>query len=131
MTAALRLTQDCLDEAVATPTPVPTLAPVTVVEVDNDRDNDGIVNEADRCPDLAEDADDHRDLDGCPDPDNDGDGGGDDDDGCPLDSKIDQHLARHYKYNSACLSSLTPFLCSQIITPFSKLMISTNQKTGL
>ena len=36
--------------------------------------------------------------------------------------KIDQHLARHSKHNS---------LCSQIITPFSHLRISTNQETGL
>ena len=33
-------------------------------------------------------------------------------------SKIDQHLTRHFKYNSGCLSSPPPFLCSQIITPF-------------
>ena len=32
--------------------------------------------------------------------------------------KIDQHLARHFKYNGACLSSPPPFLCSLIITPF-------------
>ena len=46
-------------------------------------------------------------------------------------SKIDQHLARHSKNNVECLSSSPPFLCSQIITPFSHSMISTNQKTGL
>ena len=34
-------------------------------------------------------------------------------------SKIDQHLARHFKYNGGCLSSPPPFLCSQIITTFS------------
>ena len=33
-------------------------------------------------------------------------------------SKTDQHLAQHFEYNSACLSSPPPFLCSQIITPF-------------
>ena len=33
-------------------------------------------------------------------------------------SKIDQHLAQHFKYNGACLSSPTPFLCSQKIIPF-------------
>ena len=32
--------------------------------------------------------------------------------------KIDQHLARHVKYNGAGFSSSHPFLCSQIITPF-------------
>ena len=46
-------------------------------------------------------------------------------------SKIDQHLARHFRYNSACLSSPPPFLCGQIIIPFSNSMISTNQETGL
>ena len=42
-------------------------------------------------------------------------------------SKIDQHLARYFKYNSGCLSSPPPFLCSQIITTFSNSIISTNQ----
>ena len=46
-------------------------------------------------------------------------------------SKIDQHLARHLKYNGQCLSSPPPFLCSQIITLFSSSIISTNQDTGL
>ena len=41
-------------------------------------------------------------------------------------SKIDQHLARHFKYNVAYLSSPPPFLYRQIITPFSNSMISTN-----
>ena len=46
-------------------------------------------------------------------------------------SKIDQHLAWHFKYNGACVSSPPPFLCSQIITPFSYSMISTNKEIGL
>ena len=46
-------------------------------------------------------------------------------------SKIDQHLARHFKYNGARLSSPPPFLCSQIFTPFSNSMIFANQETGL
>ena len=45
--------------------------------------------------------------------------------------RIDQHLARHLKYYGACLSSPPPFLGSEIITPFSDSMVSTNQKTGL
>ena len=44
---------------------------------------------------------------------------------------IDQHLARHSKYNGECLSCPPTFLCSQIITPFSHSMISINHKTGL
>ena len=42
--------------------------------VEPDHDRDGIENEWDRCPDLPEDTDGHRDEDGCPDPDNDEDG---------------------------------------------------------
>ncbi len=64
-----------------------------------DPDGDGVIDEADRCSDEAEDLDDFMDGDGCPDPDNDGDGvrdtrdtcanepedqdGFDDGDGCP------------------------------------------------
>ena len=46
-------------------------------------------------------------------------------------SKIDQHLARYFKYNGTCLSSSPPFLCSQIINPSSHSRISINQETGL
>ena len=41
-------------------------------------------------------------------------------------SKIDQHLAQHFKYNGECLSSPPP-----ITYPFLNLMISTNQEKGL
>ena len=46
-------------------------------------------------------------------------------------SKIDQYLARHYKYNGAGLSSTPPFLCSQKNSHFFNSMISVNQKIGL
>ena len=46
-------------------------------------------------------------------------------------SIIDQHLARHFKNNGAGLLSPPTFLCSQIITPFSHLMLSANQERGL
>ena len=46
-------------------------------------------------------------------------------------SKIEKDIAQHFKYNGACLSSTPPFLCRQIIVPFSNSMISTNQETGL
>jgi hypothetical protein len=49
----------------------------------NDADHDGIADEVDQCPDLAEDRDGFEDQDGCPDFDNDGDGVGDADDACP------------------------------------------------
>jgi outer membrane protein OmpA-like peptidoglycan-associated protein len=51
--------------------------------VDNDPDKDGIVGEADKCPNEAEDKDGFQDEDGCPDPDNDGDGVLDAADKCP------------------------------------------------
>jgi OOP family OmpA-OmpF porin len=65
----------------------------------NDTDGDGITDDADKCPNEAEDKDGFQDDDGCPDNDNDGDGvpdasdkcamepedkdGYQDDDGCP------------------------------------------------
>ena len=48
-----------------------------------DRDKDGIPDDADKCPDQAEDKDGFEDFDGCPDPDNDGDGIPDREDACP------------------------------------------------
>ncbi|MBX3208027.1 MAG: OmpA family protein [Labilithrix sp.] len=48
-----------------------------------DRDNDGIDDDADRCPDEPEDCDGFEDADGCPDEDNDGDGIPDYCDRCP------------------------------------------------
>jgi hypothetical protein len=51
----------------------------------HDRDRDRIVDEADACPTLPEDDDDHSDEDGCPEPDNDGDLVPDLDDRCPDD----------------------------------------------
>ncbi len=50
---------------------------------DRDRDRDGVLDSADRCPDAAEDVDQHQDADGCPDPDNDADGLLDAADRCP------------------------------------------------
>jgi len=51
--------------------------------VDNDPDKDGIVGDADKCPNEPEDKDGFQDEDGCPDPDNDGDGIPDAVDKCP------------------------------------------------
>ncbi|MCP4293613.1 MAG: OmpA family protein [bacterium] len=50
---------------------------------DQDKDNDGILNEDDACPEVAEDLDGYKDEDGCPELDNDGDGLHDDCDKCP------------------------------------------------
>ncbi|HEX2691828.1 MAG TPA: OmpA family protein [Kofleriaceae bacterium] len=51
--------------------------------VDNDPDKDGIVGDADKCPNEPEDKDGFQDEDGCPDLDNDGDGIPDAQDKCP------------------------------------------------
>jgi OOP family OmpA-OmpF porin len=48
-----------------------------------DEDHDGIEDDADECPELAEDRDGFEDGDGCPDWDDDEDGVGDDQDRCP------------------------------------------------
>lgn len=50
---------------------------------DDDSDQDGMPDDADRCPDQPEDIDGFEDEDGCPDPDNDGDGIPDATDKCP------------------------------------------------
>lgn len=48
-----------------------------------DTDKDGIPDNVDQCPTIAEDIDGFQDADGCPDPDNDGDGILDVNDDCP------------------------------------------------
>ena len=76
----------------------------------SDRDKDGILDDADECPDEPEDKDGFEDEDGCPDPDNDKDGipdaadkcpnepetinGVDDDDGCPDKGKAAVHVGK-------------------------------------
>ncbi|MBX3159402.1 MAG: OmpA family protein [Deltaproteobacteria bacterium] len=50
---------------------------------DLDPDKDGIIGDADKCPNEPEDKDGFQDEDGCPDPDNDGDGIADAQDKCP------------------------------------------------
>jgi outer membrane protein OmpA-like peptidoglycan-associated protein/outer membrane protein W len=52
---------------------------------DPDPDKDGILGEADKCPNEPEDMDGFQDDDGCPDPDNDGDGIPDAQDKCPME----------------------------------------------
>jgi hypothetical protein len=63
--------------AMARPRPAPAPAP-------GDRDGDGVLDNVDRCPTTAEDADSFEDADGCVDPDNDRDGVVDIADSCPL-----------------------------------------------
>lgn len=52
----------------------------------SDSDGDGIDDDDDQCPQLAEDPDGFQDADGCPDPDNDGDWVLDLDDRCPFEA---------------------------------------------
>ncbi|HDH96258.1 MAG TPA: hypothetical protein ENF73_00855, partial [Proteobacteria bacterium] len=52
-----------------------------------DKDKDGVLDNADRCPDQPEDIDGFEDEDGCPDPDNDTDGIKDEFDRCPTDAE--------------------------------------------
>jgi OOP family OmpA-OmpF porin len=52
-----------------------------------DADGDGIVGDADKCPNEAEDKDGFQDEDGCPDKDNDGDGIPDANDKCPTEAE--------------------------------------------
>ena len=59
--------------------------PIEVPPPDNDPDKDGILGDADKCPQEPEDKDGFQDEDGCPDPDNDGDGVPDAQDKCPTD----------------------------------------------
>lgn len=54
---------------------------------DKDRDDDGILDDVDVCPEVAEDMDGWQDTDGCPEPDNDSDGIGDANDACPGDAE--------------------------------------------
>lgn len=58
-------------------------APGERVPTRSDRDGDGIADQSDKCPDIAEDTDGFQDEDGCPESDNDQDGIPDTSDGCP------------------------------------------------
>ncbi|MEZ4365822.1 MAG: OmpA family protein [Kofleriaceae bacterium] len=69
--------------ALAASTPEVCAAAIAPAVPAGDRDGDGIADDADACPDAAEDKDGYVDLDGCPDPDDDGDGILDGDDACP------------------------------------------------
>ena len=71
-----------LDQAVGVPT-FRAVASLGWSPRAHDRDRDGITDEADECPDLAEDKDGIQDADGCPEDDADGDGILDAQDACP------------------------------------------------
>lgn len=71
-----------LSDGAGTPVVRATLA-LTWAPRAHDTDRDGILDESDGCPNVAEDVDGLDDHDGCPDPDNDGDGIDDRLDVCP------------------------------------------------
>jgi outer membrane protein OmpA-like peptidoglycan-associated protein len=71
------------------PVPDPPITKVSpTVEKDLDQDDDGILDDDDDCPALAEDKDDFEDDDGCPDLDHDHDGIVDTDDKCPTVAEV-------------------------------------------
>jgi hypothetical protein len=72
-----------LDQAVGAPAVRGVLA-VGWAPRAHDRDHDGVPDDRDECPDLAEDRDGIQDEDGCPEDDADGDGILDQQDACPL-----------------------------------------------
>jgi outer membrane protein OmpA-like peptidoglycan-associated protein len=76
---ALSFVPGTAPEKPVTPPPPP--------KVEKDSDNDGIFDDADKCPTEAEDKDLYDDSDGCPDLDNDDDGFADAQDKCPLDAE--------------------------------------------
>jgi outer membrane protein OmpA-like peptidoglycan-associated protein len=59
------------------------IAGITFINEVGDKDGDGLNDNDDKCPTIAEDQDGFQDEDGCPDPDNDGDGIPDGKDKCP------------------------------------------------
>jgi OOP family OmpA-OmpF porin len=75
-----------LDAAVGTPSVRAVLGLGWAPRV-HDQDADGVPDEVDQCPELAEDKDGFEDSDGCPDFDNDDDGVPDDSDRCPTEKE--------------------------------------------
>jgi OOP family OmpA-OmpF porin len=72
-----------LDDAVGVPI-VRAIVGLGWAPKNHDRDGDGVLDDADQCPDLPEDRDGIQDEDGCPEDDADGDGVLDEQDACPL-----------------------------------------------
>jgi OmpA-OmpF porin, OOP family len=74
--------QTSLTQAFGSP-PLQVIASVGWAPRAHDVDHDGVPDDVDQCPELAEDRDGFEDADGCPDWDNDDDGVGDAEDRCP------------------------------------------------
>jgi hypothetical protein len=71
-----------LTKALGNP-PFQAIASVQWAPREHDHDHDGVADDVDQCPELAEDRDGFQDADGCPDWDNDDDGVADASDRCP------------------------------------------------
>ena len=62
---------------------------------EHDQDHDGVRDDRDQCPEIAEDRDGFEDDDGCPDIDNDDDGVLDKEDACPSQAGVEQPAPRN------------------------------------
>jgi OmpA-OmpF porin, OOP family len=78
-----------------------------------DPDGDGIVGDADRCPDQAEDFDGFEDDDGCPEPDNDHDGIDDARDACPAEPET----RNGFEDDDGCPDQLPADVTAALATP--------------
>jgi hypothetical protein len=78
--------ETALSQALGNP-PFQVLASVQWAPRSHDIDHDGVPDDVDQCPELAEDRDGFQDADGCPDWDNDDDGVADADDKCPTEKE--------------------------------------------
>ncbi len=67
--------------------PVQAMASIQWAPREHDQDHDGVPDDVDQCPELAEDRDGFQDADGCPDWDNDDDGVADANDKCPSEKE--------------------------------------------
>jgi hypothetical protein len=79
-----------LSQGVGTPA-FRAIAGLWYAPADADSDHDGVPDDKDLCPFLAEDRDGYQDQDGCPDPDNDNDLVPDADDLCPNAAALEDH----------------------------------------
>jgi hypothetical protein len=75
-----------ISQALGNP-PVQAIASIQWAPREHDQDHDGVTDDLDQCPELAEDRDGFQDGDGCPDWDNDDDGVADANDKCPTEQE--------------------------------------------
>ena len=78
--------ETAISQALGNP-PVQAIASVQWAPREHDQDHDGVADDVNQCPELAEDRDGFQDGDGCPDWDNDDDGVADANDKCPTEKE--------------------------------------------